>query len=80
MCKNLNENELEKIYGGALNWELFSQKYLVALKTAQDITLTEEHKKLIEAIKEKNYVQVAIIATPLIAKDPLVARIAMECR
>ena len=83
MSNKINEladNLLENVNGGGVDWKAFSEKFLLAFRTA-DITMKAEYKDLIEAIQSKNYVQVAIIVIPLLAQgDELIKKIIEECK
>ena len=69
--KELDDRELDKVNGGKEDWPLFSLIFLESIKTYTG-TISFELKELINAIKEKDYNEVAILATPLIARDPFV--------
>lgn len=76
--RELNEKELEQVYGGAPDWELFSDKFLDAVHSP-DFVMTAEYKELITIIRTKNWTEVAIKVSPMIANDPLIANIFNEC-
>lgn len=77
-AQELNDNDLEKVQGGAPDWEAFSDKFLEALHSG-DIVITKEYKDLVEVIKTKNWIDLEIKVIPLIATDPVVAKIFLEC-
>lgn len=67
----LNDDLLEKVNGGTTDWEGYAEEIVEALKTF-DGQFNDEHKKLFDAIKRKDWIEVGIIAIPLIsANDPL---------
>lgn len=73
----LTDEDLSKVQGGAVNWQLFSQKFLKSVTSIT--TITQKHKELINAIKQKDYNQVSVLAISLIPIDPVVAQIVTEC-
>lgn len=76
----LKDNDLEKVNGGSFDWKEFGVKYLETLKNPVG-TLTDEHKKLVYAIKDKDYVEVACIAISLLGKgDEIIKKIIIECK
>ena len=75
----LNEEELEQVNGGGVDWQHFSDKFLDAFVSGK-IQPTAANKELVEAIKAKDWMGVAIKATPLAATDPVIAMIFYECR
>lgn len=77
-AQELNDNDLEKVQGGAPDWEAFSVKFLEALHS-DDIVITKEYKDLVEVIKTKNWIDLEIKVIPLIATDPVVKKIFLEC-
>lgn len=75
----IKDELLQKVSGGAIDWKLFGQKFMDSL-TQPIGTITIEHKQLVEAIKNKNYIEVAIIANSLLSKgDELVIKLIREC-
>lgn len=76
--KQLNENDLEKVNGGSVDWQLFSNKLLDAIKNKETPILLE-YRDILAAIKDRDYIRVGILALPLIAKDPVLMKIMMEC-
>lgn len=58
--KELTEKELEEVSGG-VNWQAFGQAVLGTVDPAK-------YPELIAAIASQNWIQVAILAIPLIAK------------
>lgn len=74
----LSEDELAQVNGG-VDWERFSDKFFDAFVSGK-IQPTAATKELIEAIKAKDWMTVAIKATPLAATDPVIAMIFYECR
>lgn len=77
--KQLSEEDLTRIQGGATDWRLFSAKFIQYMSTYSGV-ITNEHKELIQAIKNKNEAQIAILAIPLAAKYPDIAMILLECK
>lgn len=75
----LSEDELRQAVGGGVDWQQFSNEFLDAFYAGK-IQPTPANKELIEAIKEKNWMEVAIKATPLLATDPTIAMIFYNCR
>ena len=63
----LKDEYLEQINGG-VSWPKFAQAALGVIDPAQ-------YPELVSAIVEHNWVQVAIITVPLVATDPLIAKL-----
>lgn len=78
MDNSISDKDLEKVQGGNTDWELFSSKLLNELDSLEGIA-PDDLKELIEAIKKKDWVGVAIKAIPLIAVNPTLLRIYLEC-
>ena len=76
--KEINDELLEKVQGGSVDWQLFATKLLNAVTTSS-IEINDDIKRIIQTIKTKNWIQVAIEVTPLIATNPDIQRIVFEC-
>lgn len=76
--KELNDETLEKIQGGKIDWQLFSMKFLEAIGNKQ-FEITDYHKKLVDTIKEKNWIEVAAIVLGSLEEYPEIAAILTEC-
>lgn len=75
----LTEDELAQVIGGGVDWKRFSDEFFDAFVSGK-IQPTAANKELVEAIKAKDWMSVAIKSTPLAATDPVIAMIFYECR
>lgn len=77
--KQLNEKELEYVNGGSVDWKLFGNLFLDAVSNPI-YEMRIEYKAIVEAIKEKKYIEVAEMVIPLIAQnDPLILNVIFKC-
>lgn len=62
--KTLTEEELENVTGGAVDWRIFSDKFL-SYFIAKKIEPTDDVVSLVTAIRQRDYVTVETLAIPL---------------
>ena len=74
----INDDLLQKVNGGSMDWKQFGQMFLDALNETDVMKL--EYKELAFAIKDKRYTDVIAMVIPLLADgDELIEKIVIEC-